>query len=115
MEMNTNIITYKDKEYRLEFDLNVIELIQNEFGSLDNWGKLTGGSSQEPNAKAIIFGYWAMMNEAIEIDNEERGTDIKPLTLKQVGRMVTDIGIGEVLQSLNKTVVESTKSDEKNE
>ena len=109
-----NKIQYKDKEYIIAFNLNVMEEIQEKFGSLEAWGDLTDGTKGEPNAKAVIFGFTAMINEGIEIANEENGTNDKPLTLKQVGRMITEIGLVEATKKLNETVVESTKSDEKN-
>lgn len=108
-------LQYKDKIYKLIFNLNVMEAIQEEYGSLDEWSKLTDGVSGEPNAKAIIFGFMAMINEGIDIENEENGTDVKQLTLKQVGRIVTEVGLQEATSQLNETVVESTKSEEKNE
>ena len=37
-------ITYKDKEYKLVFNLNVMEKIQDEYKTLDKWGELTDGS-----------------------------------------------------------------------
>ena len=107
-------IQYKDKEYKLVFNLNVMEEIQEEYKSLEEWGNLTDGQSGEPNAKAVIFGFTAMLNEGIDMDNEENGTDIKPLTLKQVGRIITEVGLLEATKTLNKTVVDSTQSDEKN-
>ena len=105
-------IQYKDKEYKLVFNLNVMERIQEEYGSIEEWGNLTSGG--EPNAKAVIFGFTEMLNEGIDIENEENGTDIKPLTLKQVGRMITEIGFQNATEKLSETVVESTKSGEKN-
>lgn len=108
-------IQYKDKEYKLVFNLNVMEAIQEEYGSLDKWGKLTDGSDNgEPDAKAVIFGFREMLNEGIDIENEETGGDIKPLSLKQVGRMITEIGISQATGTLNETVINSTKSTEKN-
>lgn len=107
-------LQYKDKKYKLVFNLNVMEAIQEEYESLEAWGELTDGTKGEPNAKAVIFGFTAMLNEGIDIENEENGTDIKPLTLKQVGRMITEIGIKDATKQLNETVVESTKSEEKN-
>lgn len=107
-------IQYKEKEYTLVFNLNVMESIQEEYGSLDKWGELTDGKSGEPNAKAVIFGFTQMLNEGIDIENEENGTDIKPLTLKQVGRMITEVGLDRATATLNQTVIESTKSEEKN-
>lgn len=107
-------IQYRGKSYKLVFDLNVMESIQEEYGSLDAWGKLTDGVSGEPNAKAVIFGFREMLNEGIDIDNEEKGTQEAFLTLKQVGRMITEVGLMEATAVLNDTVVNSAKSEEKN-
>lgn len=107
-------LQYKDKIYPLVFNLNVMEAIQEEYGTLDEWGKLTDGSKGEVNAKAVIFGFKEMINEGIDMANEEDGSDIKPVTLKQVGRMITEIGLKEATETMNTTVVESTKSNEKN-
>lgn len=114
MKDNNGKIQYKGREYSLVFNLNVMETLQEKYGTLNKWGKLTDGSKGEPNAKAVIFGYREMLNEGIDIDNEEHGTDIKPLTLKQVGRLITDLGLKEATETLNKTVIESTESAEKN-
>lgn len=134
-------IQYKDKEYKLVFNLNVMEAIQAEYGTLDRWGSLTDGTSyakkeyessgkkkawddlseaekaqynSEPDIKAVIFGFREMINEGIDIDNEEFGRNDKPLTLKQVGRLITELGIANATQTLNETVVASTKGEEKN-
>lgn len=107
-------IQYKDRTYRLAFNLNVMESIQEEYGSIDKWASMTDGTDGEPNAKAVIFGFREMLNEGIDMDNEENGTDFKPLTLKQVGRLISEIGLVEATSALNDTVIESTKSEEKN-
>lgn len=107
-------IKYKDKIYKLPFNLNVMEEIQEKYGSLDEWGKITDGEGGEPNVKAVIFGLTSMINEGIDIENEEKGTKTKKLTQKQVGRIITEVGLVEALKTLNTTVTESTKSDEKN-
>lgn len=108
-------LLYKEKKYKLVFNLNVMERVQEEYGTLDAWGALTEGRNGEPNAKAVIFGFTEMINEGIDIENEENGTDIKPLTLKQVGRMITEIGLNEATDKLTDTVINSTKGEEKNE
>lgn len=105
-------IQYKDREYKMVFDLNVMETIQEEYGSIEKWGELTGG--EEPNVKAVIFGFSAMLNEGIDIDNEDNGTNEEHLSHKKVGRMLTEIGFQEATKKLQETVVESTKSAEKN-
>ncbi len=107
-------IQYKDKEYSLVFNLNVMERIQEEYGSLEEWGNLTDGKSGEPNAKAVIFGFTEMINEGIDIANDENGTADKPLTPKQVGRLITEVGLAQATNVLNDTVVKSTESNEKN-
>lgn len=107
---------YKEKKYKLIFNLNVMEVIQDKYGTLENWGKLTDGAENdgEPNAKAVIFGITAMLNEGIDIENEENGTEEKMLTNKQVGRMITEIGLQSSTQLMNGVVVDSTQSAEKN-
>jgi hypothetical protein len=108
-------ITVNGKEYPVVFNLNVMEEIQEEYGTVDKWGELTeGGESGEPNAKAVIFGFTHMVNEGIDIENEKNGTDVKPLTFKQVGRILTELGIEEMAKTMQNTVIESTKSTEKN-
>lgn len=114
MKEISNTIKYKDKEYKIVFNLNVMEEIQDQYETLDKWGKLTDGTEGEPNIKALIYGFTCMLNEGIEIDNEENGTDLKPFTKKQVGRMITDLGLDTMANKLSETVVESTKSAEKN-
>lgn len=107
-------IEYKEKVYKLVFNLNVMEAIQGEYGTLDEWGALTDGKNGEPSAKAVIFGFTEMINEGIDIENDENGTEVKPLTLKQVGRMISEVGLENATKKLNETVIESTKSEEKN-
>ena len=116
MKEISKTLEYKGKNYNLVFNLNVMEVIQDKYGTLENWGKLTDGAENdgEPNAKAVIFGITAMLNEGIDIENEENGTSEKMLTNKQVGRMITDIGLQSSAQLMNGVVVDSTQSAEKN-
>lgn len=104
-------ITYKGQELRLVFNLNVMETIQEEYGSLDKWGSLTDGESGEPNIKALKFGLMAMLNEGIDIDNEERDEKMPLFTDKQVGRIITEIGLENLTADMNGVVVDSVKDD----
>lgn len=108
-------LTYKGKDYKLVFNLNVMEKIQDAFGTLEKWGDLTDGSKSEVNIKALVFGITEMINEAIDIDNDDNGTKDPFVTHKQVGRILTEIGIEKAAQNMNNLVVESTKDDSKNE
>ena len=69
------------------------------------------GKAGEANAKAIIFGFWAMINEAIDIENDERAEKLPPLSLKQVGRIVSRAGLQNSAKTLNDAVIQATKED----
>ena len=56
-----------------------------------------------------------MLNEAIDMKNDEKGTKTPLLTEKQVGRLITKAGIEKSAEKLNEAIVEGTKSDSKNE
>lgn len=105
------IFTVDGKEYPAIFNLNVMEQIQEEYGSIQKWGELTDAKSGEPNAKAIIFGFWAMINEAIDIENDGRAEKQPLLTLKQVGRIISKAGVENSAKTLNSAIIEATKED----
>lgn len=107
-------LQYNGKEYKLVFNLNVMELIQEEFGSTEKWGALTDGTQGEPSAKAVKFGLCAMLNEGIDMENEENGTQIPLFTPKQIGRILSEIGEKNALQAINKTVIGSVQTETKN-
>ena len=103
--------TVNEKEYPAIFNLNVMEQIQEEYGTVQKWGELTDAKNGEPNAKAIIFGFWAMINEAIDIENDERAEKQSLLTIKQVGRIISAAGLESSAKTLNNAIVEATKED----
>lgn len=107
-------LEYRGKTYKTIFNLNVMEKIQEEYKTVDNWGSLTDGISGEVDIKALIFGIKEMINEAIDIDNEDNGTNEPFLTHKQVGRIVSEIGFNKAAEKMNNLVIESVKDDSKN-
>lgn len=112
MKEKYGTIEYKGKKYLLPFNFNVMQAIQEEYGTLEEWGELSDGANGEINAKAVIFGMTQIINEGIDIENEENGTNIKPFTLKQTGRMITELGLEETTNKMNETVIESTRGEE---
>ena len=110
-ETNTTV-TYKGEEYALVFNLNVMEIIQEEYNSVGEWASAM--ESAEPRAKDIKFGFTAMLNEGIDIYNETHEEKRDFLTEKQVGRIISELGLMETAEQIKNTVIESTKSDEKN-
>lgn len=107
-------IKLKDKEYNLYFNLNVMEAIQSEYGTVDAWGAMTDGSTGEPNIKAVIYGLAAMINEGIEIENDEKGTNTPLFTHKQLGRLVDEKGLQSITSAMNETIIQATEATEKN-
>ena len=113
-------LSYKGREYKIVFNLNVIEAIQKEYGSLERWGELTDGKKKDENGKkidtevdftALIFGIQEALNEGIDIDNEDRAEKLPFLTHRQVARMISAIGEEKVIEDLNSLVIESNKGE----
>lgn len=109
MKEVSKTINYRDKEYKLVFNLNVMEKIQDEYGTITKWGDLTDGSSGEVNIKALVFGLTEMLNEGIEIDNDDNGTNEPLLSHKKVARMLSEIGVDKATNDINNVVIESVK------
>lgn len=109
-------INNKGIDYPLAFTLNVIEKIQEKYGSYEKWGEMTDGKAEEVNVGALKFGILEMINEGIDIENENKEIKRDFLTEKQVGRIITEIGLQEMVNKVQSTVIDSTKQevDEKN-
>ena len=111
MQEKIKHITANGIEYPLVFNLNVMEAIQEKYETLEKWGELTDGKEREVDIKALKFGVTEMINEGIDIENENNEVKRNFLTEKQVGRIVTDIGVEKLSTDVQKTVIDSTKSD----
>lgn len=116
MKNNDTYIEYKGIKYDVVFDMNVIESIQNKYESFNKWTDLVQPNEEgkECNIEALKFGFAEALNEGIDIANEDREIKLEFLTLKQVGRIITEIGLKEVNKKVQESVIESTKSEEKN-
>ena len=53
-----------------------------------------------------------MINEGIDIENESKEVKREFLTDKQVGRIITEIGMETLAKKMKETVIDSTKNDE---
>ena len=109
-----NAVVYietEKKKYPLAFNLNVMEEIQESYGSLDEWGRITQGAG-EAKIKDLKVGILAMINEAIDMQNEENNTNEPMLTTKQVGRIMTEVGIERIVKSIQEITIASTKTDD---
>lgn len=106
------------RNYPLIFNLNVMETIQDKYKSIKNWGELTDGKENEVDVKALKFGIREMINEGIDIENEDKDVEQKEefLTDKQVGRLITTLGVQKISEKTQEIIIDSTKveQDEKN-
>ena len=111
MQEKVNHIQANGVEYPLVFNLNVMEKIQEEYGTIEKWGELTDGKEHEVDAKALKYGITEMINEGIDIENETLDTKRKLVTTRQVGRIITELGTEQTVKNVQNTVIESTKTD----
>lgn len=110
-----NTIVYiktEKRDYPIVFNLNVMEEIQDRYGSLDKWGALTQGDG-EPRIKDLKYGILAMINEGIDIENEENGTNNPFVDERRVGRLMTEVGIDTVVEKIKEITIASTRGDER--
>lgn len=105
-------IECKNIKYPLVFNLNVIEKIQDKYGSYEKWGEMTDGKEREINIGALKFGILEMINEGIDIENENNEVKREFVNSKQVGRLITELGMKNLTDKVQETVIESTKNEE---
>ena len=105
-------IECKNIKYPLVFNLNVIEKIQDKYGSYEKWGEMTDGKEREIKIGALKFGILEMINEGIDIENENNEVKREFVTSKQVGRLITELGMKNLTDKVQETVIESTKNEE---
>lgn len=108
-------ITYLEtdsEKFPLAFTLNVMEALQDEYGTLSEWSKLIR-NQKEPNIKALKFFITEAINEGIDIENEKSSEKRVPITSSKAGRIITEIGLKKVANTITKMITESMPHDEK--
>ena len=107
-------ITYLEtdsEKFPLAFTLNVMESIQDKYGTLSEWSELIR-NQKEPNIKAFKFFITEAINEGIDIENEKSDEKRASITSAKAGRIITEIGFQKVAKTINKMVSESVKTKE---
>ncbi len=114
--MKTNL-SYLDNEgkFPIIFTLNVMETIQDKYGSMDAWKEniFTKETGEEPKIADLLFGLTEMVNEGIEIFNEENpdAPKLEKVNKRQVGRIVSKIGIENSIQKLGESIIDANQTD----
>ncbi len=110
-----NKIYYIETEkakYPLVFNLNVMEEIQETYGSLTKWGDAVEMENGEPNVKNLKSGILSMINEGIDMENEEHHEERAKMTSKEVGRLITEVGFGKIQEIIKDVTKKSTDNPE---
>lgn len=108
-------ITYLEtdsEKFPLAFTLNVMEALQDEYGTLSEWSELIR-NQKEPNIKALKFFITEAINESIEIEDEKSSEKRVSITSSKAGRIITEIGLKKVANTITKMITESMPHDEK--
>lgn len=106
-----NYLETETEKYPLVFSLNVMEAIQDKYGSIDKWSSLIQ-KNREPDIKALKFFMTEAINEGIEIENEKNNEKRKSVTSKQVGRILTEVGLSDTANKIMTTISESIQTDD---
>ncbi len=104
-----NYLETGEEKFPMVFTLNVMESIQEKYGSIESWSDLIqrGG---EPDIKALKFFITEAINEGIDIENEKSDEKRKPITLKKAGRILTEIGLLGTTDKIMTTISESVQT-----
>ena len=110
MKNKLSYIETGDKKYPVVFNINVMEEIQEAYGSISNWGAIIENAKGEPKVKDLKVGLMFMINEAIDIENEKNNENKPMLTLKQVGRLISEVGFEAITNVIKDVSVASTST-----
>jgi hypothetical protein len=114
--------TVNDTEYPMAFTLNVMESIQEKYGTIENWSKVLtpietviedGKEVQkvgEVKIKDLKWTVFQMINEGIDIENESKSEKRPFVTEKQVGRLISSLGISNITRLIHVTTNASTQN-----
>ncbi len=104
-------------EYPIAYTFNVMEAIQDKYDTIENWvNALQPPKGVEPKIKDIKWTFTQFINEGIDIENENKGEKRPFITEKQVGRLISAVGMNEMTKAMKSVTSASTKTDDiKNE
>lgn len=102
--------TVNEVTYPQAFTLNVIELIQEKYNTLDNFFKVMQPKNGEPKIKDIIWILQEVINEGIDIENENKNENRAFLNHKQVARLITNTDQAKMM--ITNIISDSTKTGE---
>ena len=106
-----NYLETETEKFPLVFTLNVMESIQEKYGTIEAWSNLIQRDG-EPDIKALKFFITEAINEGLEIEAEKTGEKPKAITAKKAGRILTEIGLSGAANKIMATISDSVEMDE---
>ena len=106
-----NYLETETEKFPLVFTLNVMEAIQEKYGTIEAWSNLIQRDG-EPDIKALKFFITEAINEGLEIEAEKIGEKPKAITSKKAGRILTEIGLSGAANKIMATISDSVEMDE---
>ena len=106
-----NYLETETEKFPLVFTLNVMESIQEKYGTIEVWSNLIQRDG-EPDIKALKFFITEAINEGLEIEAEKTGEKPKAITAKKAGRILTEIGLSGAASKIMATISDSVEMDE---
>ncbi len=106
-----NYLETETDRYPLVFTLNVMESIQEKYGTIEAWSNLIQREG-EPDIKALKFFMTEAINEGIEIENEKSSEKRKLITTKQAGLILTEVGISGAANKITNIISESISTED---
>ena len=107
-----NYLETETEKFPLVFTLNVMESIQEKYGTIEAWSNLIQRDG-EPDIKALKFFITEAINEGLEIEAEKTGKKMTPITAKKAGRILTEIGLSSTAGKIMQAISDSIEVDEK--
>ena len=105
-----NYLETATEKFPLVFTLNVMESIQEKYGTIEAWSNLIQRDG-EPDIKALKFFITEAINEGLEIEAEKTGEKPKAITAKKAGRILTEIGLSGAASKIMATISDSVEMD----
>ena len=106
-----NYLETETERYPLVFTLNVMEAIQEKYGSIEAWSNLIQRDG-EPDIKALKFFITEAINEGLEMEAEKTGEKRETISTKKAGRILTEIGLSGTASKIMATISDSVEMDE---
>lgn len=106
-----NYLETKTEKYPLVFTLNVMEAIQEKYGTIEAWSNLIQRDG-EPDIKALKFFITEAINEGLEMEAEKTGEKRETISTKKAGRILTEIGLSGAASKIMNTIAESIQTED---